>query len=581
MLLTRLLVDIRDAFPCVVGLDKDLSYIKNRVEREGYGFLSKALPQFHDHILTCVSSGNISPIPGFKRARRSGSLPALLQGLNKMIFDAESGKLLPPTCSQAAAFRYLRQICYMFKKTLVEANEPQLDLQAKEKFFACERDIATVEKLSGSLHRHIALVSSYMLRALRDISHEELIGRGRHGPGSIVEGVHGNGKWSRLAAIVRSGHGLFPEDTIDLLFVDSEELPTEHTNDAPSTSGRLITVPKNSTSRRTITVEPLQQQFYQQSLNRALRWAISRCPLLRYSLPLNDQSVNANLALTASRDGTRATIDLSSASDLLSLDLFKTVFRHHPDFVECCLRTRAPVCDKDLLKYAGMGNATTFPIQSVVFFVLATIATLRSRNLNFCKESVFACARTVSVFGDDIIIETGAVHAFREILLEVGLVMNVKKSFYEGPFRESCGIDAFNGTNVTPVYVRQDLTKPQRTDAEIETMVSLSNQLHEAGYPKTRDLIRSYVRKPIMGGSAYGGVCWRWLDNSKVRWNSKLHRREQLVHVSQPIQRDDPLTGEAALLKYFMTPLIERNARHLEKSPRRYSNKLRLRWMPY
>lgn len=576
-LLTRLLVDIEDGLPGVAGLDRDLSYIKVRVENEGYGFLTKIMPQFHDHVLLGVTRGVLTTFPGFKTHGRKGPLPAFLRGLVSRIFDSVTGRLLPSSREQAQAFRMVRQVCYLFKKVLVDSNEKTLDLQAKEKFYACEDRLSHFNQVAGRLRFDIALVSSCILRALRDFSHDELIGHGRHGPGSIIEGVHGNGKWHLLAGYIRSGFNLFPGDAADLLFINESPSILE----CPSTEAKLISVPKNTTSRRTITVEPLLQQFYQQSLNRSLRRAIEICPILKMCLALNDQSVNANLALTSSVSGEKATIDLSSASDLLSVGLVEAVFQHHGEFLRCCLESRSTLKGADLLKYAGMGNATTFPVQSVVFAVLSVIATLRSKNLKFSTKNIVACARSVSVYGDDIVIEVGAVHCLREILEEVGLVMNVGKSFFEGPFRESCGIDAFNGVNVTPVYIRQDLTKPLRTDADVETLVSTANQLNEAGFYRARDYIKSLVDVPIRGGSAKGGITWVWLPNHSSRWNGKLHRREQLVHVSVPRLVKDPIDGTPALLKYFLTPLIERQKGHLDRSPKRYTNKLRLRWMPY
>jgi hypothetical protein len=88
--------------------------------------------------------------------------------------------------------------------------------------------------------------------------------------------------------------------------------------------------------------------------------------------------------------------------------------------------------------YAGMGNATTFVVESLYFWALFTAICRRLR--------VFT---PVSVFGDDIIVSTKAARlplfSYYCELAHVKLNM-AKCGLSDGPgFREACGLAAYNG----------------------------------------------------------------------------------------------------------------------------------------
>jgi hypothetical protein len=88
--------------------------------------------------------------------------------------------------------------------------------------------------------------------------------------------------------------------------------------------------------------------------------------------------------------------------------------------------------------YAGMGNATTFVVESLYFWALFTAI---SRRLG-----VFT---PVSVFGDDIVLATKvALHPlFTDYVASAHVKVNMLKSgLSDGPgFREACGLAAFKG----------------------------------------------------------------------------------------------------------------------------------------
>jgi hypothetical protein len=362
------------------------------------------------------------------------------------------------------------------------------------------------------------------------------------------------------------------------------------TSDAsPSKIARLVTVLKNSTSRRTITAEPLVNQFVQQGLNIGLRREIERCPILSQCLALTNQRINQNLALEGSLTGKWSTIDLSSASDRLSLSLVQMTFARHPRFLQAMEDCRSPSCKdgitvRSMKKFAGMGNALTFPVQSIVFAAISLAATLDGLGLNPTYRNVVRLASSVRVYGDDIIVGTAHYDRVIHWIESFGLKVNTTKSFGTGKFRESCGVDAYNGINVTPLYLRK-LSFESYTAEEFAHHVSLSNHLWLRGLYEVSTVLKGWVEAglkrqlPFVSKQA-GLLGWvtRRDDRSFQRWNPKLQRFEVKSAVPRSVKRTDRLDGYPALMKFFHTPLIERSVGHLRETVQRYSVKLVNKW---
>jgi hypothetical protein len=312
--------------------------------------------------------------------------------------------------------------------------------------------------------------------------------------------------------------------------------------------------------------------------------------VLRNCIALSDQAKNQILAEIGSRDGSYATLDLSSASDLLSLDLVKIVFSKHPRFLSGLILSRTEVVQDspDLLrKYAGMGNATTFPVQSVCFAILSIASILEHRRIRPTFRNIVAVARNIQVYGDDIIVKTEYYTPVVEWLHLSGLSVNQDKSYFRGSFRESCGLDAFKGYTVTPVYIK---ALPDGTSIEaktVENLVSASNLFWERGLYKTSTTIVDLVEKAVRNrlplvrkDSGILGLHTRRDAFDFQRWNRTLHRREVFCLTSRVPKRRDNLDGHGALLKSFLTPLIGRDSEHLRETSKRYSKrKYRLRWV--
>jgi len=355
-----LFLDLKRMHPDAVGLDRDLHSIEARIKDEGSGYLSVALPAFGKALDQSLASGKMANIPGFSR---NGQIPKFLSGIARHVFDTKTGRLRDNPSIDAIVS--MRQVCYLFKKYLPgDDRAAQLHRQAIRDFETVDSEIRDVDMSRLLRFGHVC---SFVMPGLDFIQDFDC----RHGPGAVLEGYTPNQKWLEVY------HGLLDYDR--RLCLVGYDLPsslladryyeTDDLQDDPSSScAKLVTVPKSCSALRTITVEPCLNQFVQQGLNNALRVEIRKCKILSQCLTLDSQVPNQVLALEGSLSGDWCTIDLSSASDRLSLQVVKAAFHNRPRFLEALLASRTPNVNLDsnvitLKKYAGMGNATTFPVQ--------------------------------------------------------------------------------------------------------------------------------------------------------------------------------------------------------------------------
>lgn len=611
-LLISLLTDVKRLEPDVKGLDRDILTIKARFKHEGNGFLSVALAALCDSVDYGLAYGGFACPSHFSRCGE-GALPKLFSGLLCKVFDEKSGNL--KECPPIGVIKCLREALKLFKKLrLGEARDKTLHLKAVRAFWDAECRISE-SKFDSIRSDLLSRVGGFVLSSLGSYEPDKI--RPRHGPGAVYEGVASNQKWllacqgildesfdictfgfDSFLASDRGEEVSKVQISADGLSINTEPGLSEVTGspDKPSCSGlaRLVSVPKNSISRRTITVEPALNMFIQQGLNTDLRVAITRCSVLKRSLALTDQSFNQELALIGSRTGEWATLDLSSASDLMSLSLVHKAFEKHEAFYRLMVNCRSSHVhneltnsDERLAKFAGMGNALTFPVQSITFALLAICAILycqgRSRPSLW---DVRRTARQVRVYGDDIIVPSNYAHQVADWIESFGLKVNRKKSFLEGNFRESCGLDAFRGYDVTPLYIKDDPAFVKDPSA-LAGFVAASNQAWLMGLyglsNELRGIVEDTLRSnlPLLSRSS-GALGWHSrVDASDVqRWNTDLQRLEVRAPVLVSQMKKDRIDGNALLLKFFLTPLIERCKGHSNRSVRRFFSRIAWRWVP-
>lgn len=211
----------------------------------------------------------------------------------------------------------------------------------------------------------------------------------------------------------------------------------------------LSTVPKSSKTNRTICTEPSLNMFYQLGAGTIIERLLERFHNVDLSL---QPDINKNLAKQGSIDGRFATIDLSSASDTISLALVQYLL---PPSVWTTLKTiRSPVTtykgeEIELKMISSMGNGFTFPLQTLIFATL-----VRATYLHTGISPRVNTNRNYSVFGDDIICLSSRYDDVIQVLECCGFTVNRSKSFGSGAFRESCGGDYFKGHDIRGVYLK-------------------------------------------------------------------------------------------------------------------------------
>lgn len=213
---------------------------------------------------------------------------------------------------------------------------------------------------------------------------------------------------------------------------DWESLPGYHGQLVPGS--RVVTVPKNYKTDRTICVEPTLNGMVQRAYGKRIRRRLyDMCGLdLR-----TQQAVNCSLISSVEGASRFATIDFKAASDTVSRSLVKFLLPW--EWYEALAAT---VCEEGSFagetfsfeKFSSMGCGFTFELETLIFLAIAIV----------CGSKVQA------VYGDDVIIERDLVTEFTTRAFQCGFEVNVEKSFSNGPFRESCGTDTYNGIPVSP-----------------------------------------------------------------------------------------------------------------------------------
>lgn len=217
---------------------------------------------------------------------------------------------------------------------------------------------------------------------------------------------------------------------------------------------RASTVEKNDQIRRMICVEPTANMFLQQGLMSLMYKRMKLFGLDVETLP----SRHMDRARVASLTQHEATIDWSSASDCMSIGLLRWLLPPKWFDILDIVRSDSTFIEGEKVRlnmFSTMGNAATFPLETLVFFTMAHAVQL-SRNIKI--NSLFPeweDLKSISVFGDDCIVPSAMASDFIEAMTDVGFIINDDKSYYGSEsFRESCGGDYLAGTYVRPYFIK-------------------------------------------------------------------------------------------------------------------------------
>lgn len=419
-----------------------------------------------------------------KQAFTKNKLKESLRSILSCIVDVEdpfSGNLTP------AQFRdtYLYHMIFSKYVDLGPAGAQERRKACIEKYMSCESRCRDTNHLMfnslfrGTKHHHTIML-------LREEIQNVL---GEFRADYLTEGSFGPGATTRLGRPFIDGAFKFegsPHVTSRLLpFAQNLYHGTVWESFEVVEDAKFTTVPKNAKIDRPIEIQPDINIFFQKSLGNVIRRRMHGRPIgyNGMTINLNDQSINRELARIGSQYGTLATLDLSSASDMIATGF---LFQVLPDdwfhALDLCRVPRVSIEGKTLIleKFSAMGNGYTWELQSMLFYCMVRAV---SRNYG-CSEHIAA------TFGDDIICQTEIADSLVEFLEYCGFKVNTEKSFIRGPFRESCGKHFYEGLDVSPVYIRSPII------TEID-LIKLHNRLHDwassLGYKDVR--FRAYLEK--------------------------------------------------------------------------------------
>lgn len=545
-----------------------INQVRKRVRKEGLGFLTKTLPRLgkgFDKAISGHTPLNAESL-GF-RALRNSKLPRFLGELFSKVLQPD-GTLLPNPCTDCV--KQIRQLTYLFYKYELPYTDEQ-EQQVVSQFEKTEEDLSTVTE---DLRKYEDLLAQYYQAGRRAYKKPEgpaLIIRKarallqelfadfdpldiypRHGPGAVAtkQKLWSKFLWTNVASRITD---VYPFDAYFCASVghvcDSYKGYNNLTQeDLPA---RVILVPKDSRGPRLISCEPVDFQWVQQGLGRAIVELVEKHPLTRERVNFTDQSLNQFYALVSSRYGRYATLDLKEASDRVSADLVRLLFPSNVyTYLEACRSSSTVLPDGRVLplkKFAPMGSCLCFPVMALTVWALLTAGLPNARR-----------TRDVLVYGDDVIVPTAQAADAMSILESFGLKINQDKSCTSGLFRESCGCDAFNGVEVTPVRFRTVWSSSRSPDSYC-SWVAYANSCYDRKYYRVYDYI---VERLLL---LYGAIpsedmhltcpSLREVPADKIpkvrRYNRHLQRLEYNVWDLKTPSINKRIDGWSMLLRYF------------------------------
>lgn len=374
----------------------------------------------------------------------------------------------------------------------------------------------------------------------------------RHGKGAVSDAkVNKASKYSSFCADSKISYFLKSQGPFD---VSSDSLDVVkqlyNTPGSLSRTSKLVFVPKDVTKVRSISMEPAGLQYLQQAAFRSISRYMSHHKIGQH-IALSDQSQNRALAYDGSITNCYATLDLSSASDTVIWSFVKKIFGGCPALLRVLYCTRSthtllPSGDGcELIKFAPMGSALCFPIESIVFAAIAKLAIKRSkRNHQLVPKTQ---STFFSVFGDDIILPCYAAEECSSLLDQCGFILNQEKSYLDGPFKESCGGNYFCGHDITGLKFKPDFQEKYNKNISPgahDALITYANMAYTSGFKVFRcyciHALLDAGHKPVFGSdiSNSGQIFSPAPTNFhlRTRVNRAYQRDEVLATVTTPVK---------------------------------------------
>lgn len=529
---------------CCTCTERDLETVTARVESEGESFLTITLTDYAKDFEQALSQGHVASNQ-FAGFRRSGGLPAFLQGFLRLIFTPSGNELLH-TPSSDAIFA-VRQLTLVFGKLSDECSDAR-NRKALRQYVQCEKEVDASDKrrtpemasdLSRIWYMLFGTMFDQMERELQSFIFDRFVPR--HGPGATSDGLVGNQKFylsewpERLDRVLPFGEFALPNwrffDRSDVDFLEpGRERPV-----------RVVLVPKTLKTPRVIAIEPTAMQYAQQAVLYRFLEGWRQDDNLSSFLGFDNQAPNQELARIGSSEQSLATLDLSEASDRVSNQLVQSLFwSHHSSVSELfdAIRTRqADVAGEviNLSKYASMGSAVTFPIEAMVFLTVVFYGIEKKLNSRLTPSTIRSFRGLVRIYGDDIIVPVDTVLPVIAALEAFGFKVNANKSFWTGKFRESCGKEYYDGTDVSIVRLRHRIPTSPADATEVIGLVSFRNQLYHAGLWGTVAWLDKRLVRLLQGAFPVVDSTSAILGRHSVAFSYKAERLD--VHYHSPLVR--------------------------------------------
>jgi hypothetical protein len=548
--------------------------VKRRVLTEGISFLTKTLPKLgkaFDKALS-LDSKLTAKVHRFNSGD-FGELPNFLGEFFSLVLGQDGG-LLPNPC--IASIKVLRDILFVLYKYEISYTDKQ-EVDVINKFERTEDDLATISSNLKALeacldkshvNRRRRFDSSSQVNVAREarILLSNLFGEPcklgacfdpqnivpSHGPGVVATKQR---LWDKFRFTNVSGRitSVYPFDayfcaSLGHVCDRMDAFNGVSDRDLPA---RVILVPKDSRGPRLISCEPVDFQWVQQGLSRALVDWVECHPLTKWNVMFTNQQPNQFGALLGSLTGNYSTLDLNEASDRVSVDLVRLLFPPHIyEYLAACRSLSTVLPDGreiPLQKFAPMGSSLCFPILALTIWAILTAGAPDADT----REGIL-------VYGDDVIVPTAYAENAMTQLESFGLKINRDKSCTKGLFRESCGVDAFQGVDVTPVRIRTIWSSSRRPDS-YTSWIAYANSFYRKGYYNTYELIvgelvRLYGPIPEI---SQGLTCASLLavphDMRRLRRRSNKALQKLQYYcwdVSAPVIIK-PIDGWLMLLRYF------------------------------
>lgn len=445
------LQDYNNLWSCDKQARRDLLEISNRTHAEGLSFLTKTLPALGKALDKALSLDLPFAAPTGFKTRKDSALPLFSGDVLERIFSG-NGSLRSDPCPRSVCC--IRQLAYMFYK-LELPSDSATEQSVLQNFVDVDQGLPLEIPDDPTLRYARQLI----WWVLRDVDWS-LITPG-HGPGSVATRERPSQKGG-LKRVYASMDKLYPFTEYCLFNANHvDEFEYTDLEFLPVPQARVTLVPKDSRGPRIISMEPLEVQFIQQGLKDLLYRTIETHPITAGHVNFTNQDINRDLALEGSLDPSTVTLDMKEASDRVSLGLAEQLFGSStiwPYLLAC--RSHSTVLPDDrevtLNKFAPMGSALCFPVESLVFWAIsvATVAHLQPNAWRSARKQVW-------VYGDDLVVPYGSYEAIIANLERYHLLVNRDKCCTSqiAGFRESCGLDAFRGHIVSPLRIKRPVTK--------------------------------------------------------------------------------------------------------------------------